>query len=127
MFRYLFCLRNKNIEEASGASKIFPILSRFVVIWALTASKFINIETSLDGFRFYRLIGIEVFLFLLTGTLNVFSDLIKNPSLNMYLFSLRQQIFIFCKKSVVSDRFLRSKSFKVELKVSFFGTLTAMY
>ena len=113
MFWYLFCLKNKNIEQASIASKIFPILSRFVLIWALTASNFIGTETSFGGFGFYSLIGFEIFLFLCEGTLNVLCDLIKIPSPNLSIFCLRKEIcFFFCKTSIVYESFLCSKIFQ---------------
>ena len=61
-------------------------------------------------------------LFLPTGILNVLCDLIKNPIPNLSVFRLRKEFF-FGKTSVVSERFLCSKFFKFELKVSFFGNL----
>ena len=128
MFWYLVCLKNKNIEQASIASKSFPILSRFVLIWALTASNFIGTETSFGGFGFYSLIGFEIFLFLCEGTLNVLCDLIKIPSPNLSIFCLRKEICFFSAKQVLFMRvFFVQRSFKVELKVRFFGFFTTIY
>ena len=55
-----------------SSSRRFPISSQFFsLIWVFTASNFIGIETRLDCFRFFRLIGIKLFLFF-TITSNVF-------------------------------------------------------